>query len=131
MSQPSTPETWHIQVVAREAWNDSGVDLIAGAVYDFIAAGIWNDASIPSTADGYSSTPILKLFEGLRRVPNASYFKLIGTIGKSTRDPILIGTTLPSFSPDKSGRLYCFANDVRCMYWNNHGAIALTIVRKE
>ena len=117
-------------VVADNPWNDSGVDIIAGGNYDLVASGKWKDASNECNADGYLSTPILKIFEGLRRVPDARYFKLIGTIGRSTHDPILIGSKLTDFSPNKSGRLYCFANDVRWMYWNNSGAIELTISRR-
>jgi len=96
-------QTWRIPITASNPWNDTGIDLSAGGVYDFIATGEWKDASIPSDADGYLSTPILKLFETFRRIPGARYFKLIGTIGKSTRESILIGITLNGFAPAKSG----------------------------
>jgi len=126
-----TVQTWRIPIAASNPWNDTGIDLTAGSVYDFIATGEWKDASIPSDADGYLSTPILKLFERFRRIPGARYFKLIGTIGKSTRESLLIGIKLTGFLPAKSGRLYCFANDVRCMYWNNNGSVELTVIRRK
>jgi len=33
-------------------------------------------------------------------------------------------------SPKSTGLLYCFANDVSFMYWNNEGEIQLTVSRK-
>lgn len=118
-----------IPVSACNPWNDSGIDLAVGATYSFTATGQWKDASIEWGPDGYESTPLLKLFERLRRVPDARYFKLIGTIGRSLDSVIVIGSSLPDFAPTRPGRLYCFANDVRIMYWNNSGDVQLKITR--
>lgn len=118
-----------ISVSARNPWNDSGIDLAVGAKYTFAATGLWKDASIECGPDGYESTPLLKLFERFRRVPQAPYFKLIGTIERSLHDAIVIGSSLPDFAPSRSGRLCCFANDVRLMYWNNAGCVELRVTR--
>jgi hypothetical protein len=118
-----------ISVSARNPWNDSGIDLAVGAKYTFAATGLWKDACIECGPEGYESTPLLKLFERFRRVPNARYFKLIGTIGRTLDDFIIIGSSLPHFAPPRDGQLYCFANDVRLMYWNNAGCVELRVTR--
>jgi hypothetical protein len=99
--------------------------------YDFLVPlnEKWNDASIQSDADGYPSPPALKWFERFRRVSDERYFKLIGAIDFDLRDPIRIGTKLSNFGPARSGRLYCFANDLRIMYWNNCGSIEVNVTR--
>ena len=86
-----------ISVNARNPWNDSGIDLAVGATYSFAANGQWKDACEKCDADGYESTPVLKLFERFRRVPGARYFKLIGTIERSLESVIVIGSGLPDF----------------------------------
>ena len=118
-----------ISVSARNPWNDSGIDLAIGAKYDFVATGHWKDACKECDADGYPSTPLLKLFERFRRVPQAPYFKLIGTIERSLHDAIVIGSSLLHFAPPRDGQLYCFANDVRLMYSNNAGCVELRVTR--
>jgi len=127
----SIGESADVTVKARNPWNDSGIELSAGAHYDFIVSGnqTWSDASISCGADGYARR-YLAMWEPFRRVPTADWFKLIGTIEQSTQNPIIIGSRLLDFSPSKSGRLYCFANDVRLMYWNNCGLITVTVTRK-
>src|ERR1700741_1416695 len=78
-----------ISVSARNPWNDSGIDLAVGAKYNFTTTGLWKDACIECGPDGYESTPLLKLFERFRRVPQPPYFKLIGTIERSLHDAIV------------------------------------------
>src|ERR1039457_5661494 len=101
-----------IDINAKNPWNDSGIELVSGAKYDFLVPGDqkWKDASIECDADGYSSPLLLKAFELFRRVPNQNYFKLIGAIGRSLEEPIVIGSRLEDFLAFRSGRLYCFAN---------------------
>jgi hypothetical protein len=41
----------------------------------------------------------------------------------------VIGRQCLAFKPKRSGTLWCFANDVPVMYWNNSGSIKLTIKR--
>ena len=124
-------ETTYISVQADKLWNDSGVHVIPGQTYDFVVpeSEKWIDWHIPCGADGYPSTPLLRPWEELRRVPLANWFQLIGTVGRSTKPPILIGSRLFNFLPPFPGRLYFFANDLAWMYWNNKGNIAVRLTR--
>ncbi len=124
-------ETAYISVQADKLWNNSGVHVSPGQIYNFVVPENekWIDWCIPCGADGYPSTPLIRPWEGLRRVPNANWLQLIGTVGRSTRPPILIGSKLMDFSPPFPGRLYFFANDLAWMYWNNKGKIAVRVTR--
>lgn len=66
--------------------------------------------------------------ESLRRMPHAPWFSLIGSIDKDKNSCFLIGTDKNITAP-KTGRLYCFANDVIIAYGNNQGSIELTVTR--
>ena len=118
-----------ISIAANNPWNDTSVILVAGGSYNFAADGNWKDASIPANADGYPTPIYLKPFEWMRRVPTQRFFKLIGTIGKSMESIVVIGSGRPGFVPTVSGPLFCFANDVRFMYCNNHGELVLRVTR--
>jgi len=124
-------ESIEFWVHAQIPWNDSRVDLVAGATYNFVVEGpqTWNDFSIVSSADGYRSRPGQRIWENLRRMPAANWFILIGTIGKSMDCPFIIGSRLLHFTAAIPGRLYCFANDLRFMYWNNSGSIKAIVSR--
>jgi hypothetical protein len=124
-------ETSCVCVEANKIWNDSGVDVRPTETYNFVVpqGETWIDWHIACSADGYVSTPILRLWESFRRVPDQNWFKLVGTIGRSVKPPIVIGSQLLAFSPLYPGRLYFFANDLLPMYWNNKGAIHLRVMR--
>jgi hypothetical protein len=124
-------ESAEFWVHAEIQWNDSGVDLIANGKYDLVVLGsqTWNDASIVSGAGGYGSHSGQHIWERFRRIPTADWLELIGTIGKSTDSAFIMGKKLIGFSPSISGRLYCFANDLRFMYWNNSGSIKAIVSR--
>jgi len=57
------------------------------------------------------------------------WFTLIGTIGKSEKAAFIIGCSLKYFQPVENGRLYCFANDLSFMYWNNSGTVTVRVTR--
>jgi len=124
-------ETACVCVEADKVWNDSGIDVLPNETYNFVVpqSESWIDYDIPRSADGYASTPLIKMWESFRRVPDESWFKLIGTIGRSVKPPIVIGSQLTGFSPSFPGRLYCFANDLLWMYWNNKGSINVRVTR--
>jgi hypothetical protein len=126
-------ETACVCVEADKPWNDSGIDVAANESYNLVVpqSERWIDWHIPYSADGYTSTPLIRPWESLRRVPDQNWFKLIGTLGKSTKPPVIVGSQLIGFSPAFAGRLYFFANDLLWMYWNNKGAIALGVTRIE
>lgn len=117
-------------VDAAKLWNPSGIALKAGCIYDVKVEGdqTWNDWYIPSDPDGYTREA-LRPWEFLRRVPNQNWLKLTGTIERNEKSPIAMGKGLTNFSPNESGELVCFANDIAWMYWNNRGSVSVTITR--
>lgn len=116
-----------VTIDSKPLWNDTGITLLAGQNYHFQATGQWIDWKNTCDADGYQSPNfLLKLCEGLRRMPQAPWFALIGSIDKNNF--FLIGTDTNITAP-KTGRLYCFANDVIIAYGNNQGSLQLTVTR--
>jgi hypothetical protein len=117
-------------IQARKKWNDTGIQLISGHEYEFKAAGKWIDLIYPSDADGYVSPNwLLRISERWRRVPKENWFALIGALDFDRTSAFKIGTVCTR-QMQRSGRLTCFANDIFFMYWNNHGAIELTVMRR-
>jgi len=72
----------------------------------------WTDWKNECGADGYNSNWLLRPWETFRRVPQARWFQLICTIGKSIRSPLVIGSHSPDFLPSFPSRFYLFANDL-------------------
>jgi len=77
-------------------------------------------------------------FNGTRRVESLPWFALVGAIANGG-NPTADGTPQPHeiipikdgcrYTPEKSGYLYCFANDAWHFYDNNRGSVNLTITR--
>jgi hypothetical protein len=112
-------------IKARKPWNDTGIPLQKGGVYQIDADGRWNDFYKRCGPAGYSSTnALLRIAERSRRVTDQPWFMLIGAIDKEHCFPI--GCHLVLTAP-RSGNLFCFANDVRMMYWNNFHSITLSV----
>ncbi len=109
---------------ANRWWNNSGIHVSAGEVYQVTAIGQWTDLFTTTDANGYDDW-FLDLFGFLRRVPNHSWFKLIGSV-KQVNYPVGVFGTI---SPVQSGRLDFYANDVLIMYWNNTGKVTVTVTR--
>jgi hypothetical protein len=124
-------QTAYACVYANRPWNDTGLDVVSGQTFNFsVPSGeVWIDWQRACGADGYASNRFTRPWEVFRRVPNAKWFELVATIGKSTQHPIVIGSRLLDFLPDSPGRLYLFANDLPWMYWNNRGLIGVRITR--
>lgn len=124
-------QTAYVSVFADKLWNDSGINVVSGQAFTFtVPAGeIWIDWKTQCGADGYESNRFSRQWERFRRVPNASWFQLICTIGRSLSSPIVVGSRLLNVFPPVPGRLYLFANDIPWMYWNNSGMIAVRITR--
>ena len=123
-------ETHKVKVKARRQWTDTAVDVQSGQVYRFKAAGRWTDLFYPSGPEG-NRNPNWLMRRSIKRlrVPQAHYLTLIGAIDKNQRNPIILGGDTLDWPADRSGRLYCFANDVPGFYWNNWGAVELEIER--
>lgn len=75
-----------------------------------------------------------------KREEDYPWFALVGVVAngygvdETTGDPdrhqsFLIGRGVASFRPEKSGYLYCFANDAWQMYFNNRGGVRLVVTR--
>ncbi len=129
MQPPAT-----ITIRAREQWNETRIHVEPGERYVLAATGAWTDFFIRTDANGYETDDapravreFLRRFEPRRRVPGERWFCLIGAVGRDGR-PFQIGTgrewVVP---PGEAGELLCFANDVPSAYWNNFGAVRLTI----
>lgn len=117
-------ESRKVTIQAQPKWNDTGIRLMPGR-YRFEAAGSWADWFVKCGPDGYHSL-LLLMFEQQRRVPRAPWFALIGSIGRDEAGAFVIGKAVERDVTDE-GDLCCFANDVDAMYWNNQGAVELTV----
>ena len=124
-------ETRYVCVHANRPWNDSGIDVILGQIYNFtVPVGeMWTDSGKICGADGYRSDLLMRPWESFRRAPEAKWLQLIGTIGPSIKARVAVGASLTEFFPPFPGRLYFFANDLRWMYWNNKGMLAVRVTR--
>lgn len=119
-------------VKAHCRWNETGVILQRGCRYDFRIVEVhdWMDWFIRSGPEGYKSENLLmRSSEYFRRIPDAPWFALIGTIKKNLLHSFKIGSGLIGFEPPISGPLYCFANDVPFMYFNNRGELQVVVNR--
>jgi hypothetical protein len=111
-------------IQADQLWNDTGVDLVAGRTYQMFATGQWRDWTIVADANGFTRW-YLKPFKP--RIREERFFRLIGCVGKDESRWFAIGTEPAPIVAPTSGRLWCFANDVRWAYGNNHGEVTLTV----
>lgn len=116
---------------AGKKWNRTGILLEAGKTYLFHARGTWKDWYITCGPAGYARTS-LKFFERFRRVPEADWFSIIGAYDGDPATSFDIGGILTrkngSHTAPRDGELWCFANDLPWMYWNNSGAIELQVL---
>ena len=107
-------------------WNTTELSVLANEEYYFEAIGKWKHAGIECTADGYSHWALI-LAAIFRRSFKNKWFALICTVDKSCHKYLIGQKSNIKFC--KAGNLYFYANDLICMYWNNHGTIELTIKR--
>jgi hypothetical protein len=116
-------------IAARPMWNDTGIVLSAAHRYHFRADGEWIDWKVTCDANGYASiNSVQRLCEPLRRSPSERWFVLIGSLDQARGSSFRIGTET-NFSPDRTATLFCYANDAVLAYWNNHGAVRLSVSR--
>jgi hypothetical protein len=116
-------------IEAKQEWNSTSYQLIAGQKYRFYTGGKWVDWFISTAATGYSSC-LLKPFEGMRRLPSAKWFSVIGAIDRQESTLFDIGKLIETqelYTAPKDGELCCFANDLSCAYKNNRGSIELIV----
>ncbi len=114
---------------SREPWNHTGIRLTAGEQYGMHASGTWVDWFIPHGPDGGPSDSFyLHLLESRRRRPHDNWFALIGALDENLNTAFTIGSQC-TFTAPGDGELTCFANDLEHFYFNNHGAVTLTVTR--
>lgn len=119
-----------VEAKAGVLWNDTGVDVRAGETLAVNVSGEWSDLTITTNADGYASPWNMRLFEGLRRLPKARWFALIGCVGHGHRHCQVMSSGAQTLVMPATGRFYLFANDVRGFYWNNTGALTVAIAHR-
>jgi len=129
-------------VKAAEKWNKTGIVLEKGKTYKFEARGEWVDKDMRTTANGFTTEDyytehpseliriLMGFLEKYRRIPQANWFTLIGTIGKTTKTHFIIGTE-KTYKAVQDGELFCFANDVSFAYENNKGELELEVTKIE
>ena len=127
----ATHMLWAGSIFARPHWTDVPVSLEAGKRYFLRASGEWLDWKTRSPANGYSNNSLGWASFALRcRLPGATWFTLIGSVGRTTEHQFVIGDGsrwAEGWVATSSGPLCCFANDVPMFYWNNHGALTLEV----
>lgn len=114
-----------IIVYSKEFWNETEIEIECGEEYEFVATGSWKDLVMKTDAEGYTSW-YMSLYNKLKRSKENKWFALMGSLNKS--DDFLIGKANQILF-QKSGKLSCYANDVKGFYWNNFGEVSLTITR--
>jgi len=114
-----------VTIYSKKFWNETDIEIENGEEYKFVADGNWKDLIMKTNADGYTSF-YMSLYNRLKRSKSNKWFALIGSLNK--RDDFLIGRK-NQITFQQSGRLYCYANDIKNFYWNNFGQITLTITR--
>ncbi|MDF7775117.1 hypothetical protein P1X14_07655 [Sphingomonas sp. AOB5] len=114
-----------MQVIARELWNDTGIDVAPGDRLRITASGKWDDWFEKTNAGGYERWHMAP-FRFMRRCRPAKWFELVASVGKDGGEYHRIGHGA-ELTAARAGRLYLFANDARIAYWNNDGAIEAAI----
>lgn len=128
-------------VRAADQYNWSGVRLRKGQTYRFDIAGDeqWQDADISCGPSGWTSEELpwykeafVRKFEDKRRVPEANWFELIGSLDDET-DYFRIGAGGDAhlYTAPRDAELYAFANDLKTRYGNNEGQLEVKITRMD
>ena len=139
-----------ITIHAATPWNYTGIYLKRVAHYTFREAEEWQDKKDVCDWAGewqQSLTPgnlVRKAVPWLKRARKLPWFVLVGAITNDGEKEVAVPNdgspvdhqyeqlSLYQEKPlvlQQSGYLYCFANDARRFYTNNHGSIELTITR--
>lgn len=118
----------YVRIDSEPASVATGFMLEAGKHYSFKTTGKWEDSDklAPCDADGYEKWYLYAFFF-LRTFKTAPWFCLIGIVdGKQFR----MGAE-GNFVSERSGELFCFANDAPFKRRNNYGWICLKVWEEE
>lgn len=135
-------QTTETVAFAHQHYNHTGIYLEQGATYAISVKKKgqkdqhWKDASIECDADGWDRDDVklglqevaIAGMEPFRRVADADWFCLCGSIGTQDDDAFIIGKKKDIVAP-KTGELCLFANDLNRFYGNNFGKLVVTIKR--
>ncbi len=136
-------EQYSFSVNSNVKYNPSRLLLSAGQKYYFSVdmKQRWFDGTLSCGPDGWKAKEEIdnrllrwgiKLKEGGRRVADAAWFELIGTVNRSDDESfrILKHTTKNSpYECSQGGELFTFANDLNSKYGNNLGTIVVSVTR--
>lgn len=134
-----------LEIMSRKKYNHTGIYFEKGKTYriEVVGEGTWSDASISnddvrkglgwdreSVKKGLKEF-IFKFKEDNRRVPEAKWFELCGTIKEDDSKAFRIGNS-QDYSSEYNGEFCAFANDLDKAYGNNTGRlkIKLTLLTK-
>ena len=110
-------EKYKLEVVAVEGWRDGGIKNLDGNGWDR------DDVQL-----GFKEWAI-KWKESSRRVPDADWFTLCGSIGDDDKTAFKIGQGPMDYTAAHSGKFCAFANDLDGYYGNNSGKLKIKITR--
>jgi len=135
-------ESVTLSVLSAEKLNWTGIWMDPSAHYQVkVPSGqTWVDDEIQCDESGWEIDDqafrwIKKKFieskEDNRRVPQANWFELCGTITADRSGHFVIGKRFQrnSFRPTREGEFYLFANDLEGKYDNNSGSLQVTVKR--
>lgn len=135
-------ETRTIAVPAAEYYTDSEIFVRRGERFVFSFEGCWKDDDIDCGGEGWTLADVkkgplelaIRVTQPLRRVEDAHWFELIGTLGRNRQHPFRIGngqfaSAASPYEAQRDDVLFLFANDLQWMYRNNSGAIDVTVKR--
>ncbi|HLO04253.1 MAG TPA: LecA/PA-IL family lectin, partial [Symbiobacteriaceae bacterium] len=109
-----------------DSWQDTGIDVSAGATLHITATGSiswdYRRPEAGTTPNGAPSFP----YGGF--VPNLTFASLVARIG--TGQPFMAGANYQGSSAT-SGRLYLGFNDCAGCFWDNTGSWAVTVVQQQ
>jgi hypothetical protein len=136
-------EALETRVYAHLKYNRTGVYLEQGKSYKIEVIDLpnqqWRDGSVKGLdGEGWDRDDVefgfvkeggIALMEPFRRVTrdNAQWFTLCACIGDDDKEAFVIGNLLKNYSPDHSGELCAFANDLDGYYGNNSGYLKIRI----
>lgn len=127
-----------VTIYANDMWNATNLYMEKGETYVFATSGEWVNDRAKSGPEGIEGGLFDRLFRFKKRYKDAKWFALIGSIGDAG-NPDVSGAPAPmttfkigeqlNYTVPTRGYLYCFANDARESYANNHGSLTLTVRR--
>ena len=109
-----------VAVPATQPWYDTTVSVGAGDALSITASGMWTSGEWTGTADGYGT----QAGGGCYLAPNEVPYALIGRIGQGV--PFFVGASHMQIAQE-AGTLQLSMNDCPNIFWDNSGALDVTI----